>query len=208
MSFKNAIIQYSQKRADEFTAHPLNPRLHPQHQRDVINSSLNRFGWVSPVIVNIRTGNLIDGHERVWQALSQGDDTLVPYIEVDIDEDKEAELILSYDKSTLLAEYDPVNVATLLDMVNTDDEVLAKLFAQMSEELGIVEANWDDAFAKVATEDREPFRQMTYTVHDSQFDLIERAMQKAREQGGAKSTVNENSNGNLLSFICGAYLNG
>ena len=52
----------------------------------------------------------------------------------------------------MLAEYDPVNLQALMEQVNTDDEVLAKLFAEMSEELGIVEANWDDAFAKVATD--------------------------------------------------------
>ena len=202
------ITHYGTQRADQFNANPLNPRIHPQHQRDVIRASLQRFGIISPVVVSKRSGYLIDGHERVWQALAEGDDTLVPYVEADVEEDHEAELILTYDKSTMLAEYDPVNLQALMEQVNTDDEVLAKLFAEMSEELGIVEANWDDAFAKVATEDREPFRQMTYTVHDSQFDLIERAMQKAREQGGAKSTVNENSNGNLLSFICGAYLNG
>ena len=208
MALEIRITHYGTQRADQFNANPLNPRIHPQHQRDVIRASLQRFGIISPVVVSKRSGYLIDGHERVWQALAEGDDTLVPYVEADVEEDHEAELILSYDKSTMLAEYDPVNVATLLDMVNTDDEVLAKLFAQMSEELGIVEANWDDAFAKVATEDREPFREMQFRLHDSQFDLVEQAMKKAREQGGAKSTVNENSNGNLLAFICGAYLNG
>lgn len=206
--FKNAIIRYGEQPASEFLAHPHNPRKHPDKQRKLVNASLKRFGWVAPVVVNVTTGYVIDGHERVWQALSAGDDTPVPFVEVQVPTELEAELIAVFDRITYEAEYDSDNLQALLATINTDDEALAKLFAEMSEELGIVEANWDDAFAKVATEDREPFRQMTYTVHDSQFDLIERAMQKAREQGGAKSTVNENSNGNLLSFICGAYLNG
>ena len=50
--------------------------------------------------------------------------------------------------------------------------------------------------------DREPFRQMTFTVHDEQFEEIEAALKKAKQAGGAESAVNENSNGNALTFIC------
>ena len=208
MALEIRITHYGTQRADQFNANPLNPRIHPQHQRDVIRASLQRFGIISPVVVSKRSGYLIDGHERVWQALAEGDDTLVPYVIADVDEDHEAELILTYDKSTMLAEYDPVNLQALMEQVNTDDEVLGALLREMEESVGILDADWSGAFGNLATQDREPFRQVTYTLHDSQFDLIERAMEKAREQGGAKSTVNENSNGNLLSFICGAYLNG
>ena len=134
MSLEIKITHYGTQRADQFNANPLNPRIHPQHQRDVIRASLQRFGIISPVVVSKRSGYLIDGHERVWQALAEGDDTLVPYVEADVEEDHEAELILTYDKSTMLAEYDPVNLQALMEQVNTDDEVLAKLFAEMKEE--------------------------------------------------------------------------
>ena len=134
MAFKINTVEFGTQRADQFQANPLNPRVHPQHQRDVINASLKRFGFISPVIVSKRSGYLIDGHERVWQALAEGDDTPVPYVIADVEEDHEAELILTYDKSTMLAEYDPVNLQALMEQVNTDDEVLAKLFAEMKEE--------------------------------------------------------------------------
>ena len=98
------ITHYGTQRADQFNANPLNPRIHPQHQRDVIRASLQRFGIISPVVVSKRSGYLIDGHERVWQALAEGDDTPVPYVIADVEEDHEAELILTYDKSTMLAE--------------------------------------------------------------------------------------------------------
>jgi len=58
---------------------------------------------------------------------------------------------------------------------------------------------------KLAEGDREPFRQMTFTVHDSQFEAIEAALKKAKEAGGGKSDVNENSNGNALAAICEAF---
>ena len=134
MAFKINTVEFGTQRADQFQANPLNPRVHPQHQRDVINASLKRFGFIAPVIVSKRSGYLIDGHERVWQALAEGDDTPVPYVIADVEEDHEAELILTYDKSTMMAEYDPVNLQLLMEQVNTDDEVLAKLFADMKEE--------------------------------------------------------------------------
>jgi ParB family chromosome partitioning protein len=56
--------------------------------------------------------------------------------------------------------------------------------------------------------DREPFRQMTFTVHDSQFEEIEAALKKAKAAGGGESVVNENSNGNALAFVCGRFCNG
>jgi hypothetical protein len=58
---------------------------------------------------------------------------------------------------------------------------------------------------ELAEGDREPFRQMTFTVHDSQFEAIEAALKKAKEAGGGKSDVNENSNGNALAAICEAF---
>ena len=58
---------------------------------------------------------------------------------------------------------------------------------------------------KLPDGDRAPFRQMTFTVHDDQFFEIEQAIKTAKEQGGGKSDVNENSNGNALSFICDSF---
>lgn len=49
--------------------------------------------------------------------------------------------------------------------------------------------------------DRAPFIQMTFTLHDEQAEELNAAIAKAKKEGGAKSAVNENSNGNALAFI-------
>jgi len=49
--------------------------------------------------------------------------------------------------------------------------------------------------------DRAPFRQMTFTMHDEQFEEVEAAILKAKKEGGGESAVNKNSNGNALAFI-------
>lgn len=132
--FKNAIIRYGEQPASEFLAHPHNPRKHPDKQRKLVNASLKRFGWVAPVVVNVTTGYVIDGHERVWQALSAGDDTPVPFVEVQVPTELEAELIAVFDRITYEAEYDSDNLQALLATINTDDEVLGALLREMEEE--------------------------------------------------------------------------
>ena len=137
MAFKNSIVNMGVQRADQFHAHPLNPRLHPQKQRDLVHASLKRFGWVLPVVVNKNTGHVVDGHERIWQALAQGDDTPVPFIEIDVTENKEAELLAVLDRITSEATYDPDNLTALLAQIQTDDAILGALLSEMEESIKV-----------------------------------------------------------------------
>jgi hypothetical protein len=117
--WQNRIVEYGTKRADQFQAHPRNWRLHPKHQRDALAASLNSVGWVGVVLENVRTGHLLDGHERLWQALQQGDETPVPYIAVDVNEDEE---------HLVLTTLDPISA-----MAATDAEMLGDMLADLRE---------------------------------------------------------------------------
>jgi hypothetical protein len=57
---------------------------------------------------------------------------------------------------------------------------------------------------ELASGDREPFQQMTFTLHDEQAETIKAAIDKAKAAGGF-SGPNENSNGNALARIAEAY---
>lgn len=74
------------------SAHPLNWRDHPQQQAEALTSAIDTLGWVKRVIVNQRTGRIVDGHLRVEQALKAGEQ--VPVVYVDLSEREEA-LVLS-----------------------------------------------------------------------------------------------------------------
>ena len=52
--------------------------------------------------------------------------------------------------------------------------------------------------------DKEPFQQMTFTLHDSQVEIVKEALKNVN--GHKKSDVNENSNGNALAHICEVFL--
>jgi hypothetical protein len=133
----NRIVRYGVMAADQFTANPRNPRRHPQAQRDAVKGSLDTLGFIAPVIINRVSGYLIDGHERVMQALGQGDDTPVPFIEVDLTEDEEAIALASFDWITYMATYDQDTLSDLLRDIDTDNAQLQALLDQMALENNI-----------------------------------------------------------------------
>jgi ParB-like chromosome segregation protein Spo0J len=135
--FRNRVVGYGTKPASQFLAHPLNARKHPEAQRKAVKASLTELGWVAPVIENVRTGNLIDGHERIWQAL-QADDSEVPFIQVDLAPEEEHLALAILDRITGMAEVDPSILNALLEDVNTGEAALQELLAQMADEAGIV----------------------------------------------------------------------
>src|SRR5262245_11846689 len=92
-ALKNRIIQYGTKPADQFLANPKNPRVHPISQREAMDEALKKVGFVLPV-VETKDGYLLDGHERIYQALINNDD--VPYVVVDISSDEvDADYVLA-----------------------------------------------------------------------------------------------------------------
>jgi ParB-like chromosome segregation protein Spo0J len=107
-----------------------------------------------------------------------------------------------------LAEWDDDVLAAQLNGLLADDDELLDAAGFSEEELMKMLDQFDAEEIDppgLAEGDREPFRQMTFTVHDSQFEVIESALKAAKSQGGGESPVNENSNGNALAFVCDAY---
>lgn len=203
--WRNRITRYGTQPADQFVANPRNPRKHPQKQRDAVAGSLNTLGWIAPVVVNARTGYVIDGHERIFQALVDNAD--VPFVEVDLSEDEEALALASFDWITYLAEYDRDILDDLLHEVNTDDAALQAVIAELAESVAIPGSNdWAAAFGGLPDGDRAPFQQMTFTLHDVQAEQVNRAIRLAQTMGDFVDSPNQNSNGNALSRICELFI--
>ena len=78
------------------------------------------------------------------------------------------------------------------------------LDGQVAESLAAGE--WGDAFGKVPDEDRAPFQQMTFTLHDSQAETVKAAILAV--DADFSDSPNENSNGNALAYICEQFING
>jgi len=129
---KNRIIGYSTKPASQFVANPRNPRNHPEAQRRAVAGLLEQVGWVGVVAENVNTGNLVDGHERIWQALDRGDDEPVPFIQLDLTQEEEDLILLTLDYTGELATYDTPVMNDLAEGLNID-ELNAKVQEMLSD---------------------------------------------------------------------------
>ena len=132
-AYKNRIIGSGEESLDNILFNPRNWRIHPLNQQDALKGVLEEVGWVQQVIINKRTGNLIDGHLRCQLAAREGNKT-IPVLYVDIDEAEE-ELVL--------ATLDPIAA-----MAATDKQKLDGLFAGIRSENENVKKMMDDIAAK------------------------------------------------------------
>lgn len=101
----NRIVGYGQEAPDQLLANPNNVRIHPLRQQQAMGEVLAEVGVVQNVIVNQRTGFVVDGHMRVQLALSAGQ-PWVPVTYVDLDEDEELLVLHTFDPLASLAAYD------------------------------------------------------------------------------------------------------
>ena len=60
-AWRNRIVGTADVPPDQLVANPANWRTHPGAQRDALRGSLGEVGWVQQVMVNQRTGFVVDG---------------------------------------------------------------------------------------------------------------------------------------------------
>ena len=210
MKYKNRIVGSGEEPLDNILFNPRNWRIHPLNQQNALKGVLEEVGWVQQVIVNKRTGNLIDGHLRCQLAAREGN-TTIPVVYVDVSEEEEALILSTLDPIAGMAATDKEKLNELFQSFNSDNENVQKLISEIAENNGVLNISndkWADAFEKLPDEDRAPFQQMTFTLHDQQVEIIKDALLKAKHEGNFEDSENQNSNGNALAFICEAYLNG
>ena len=118
MSWNNRIIGSGEEAPDQLLANPMNWRIHPKHQQDALQKVLDEVGWVDDVIVNKRTGFVVDGHLRVTLAM-RNDEITVPVKYVDLNDEEEM---------LVLATFDPVSA-----MAGTDKDKLDEVLAGIRE---------------------------------------------------------------------------
>jgi len=174
-----------------------NPRQLTNDQFNQISDSIKRFGIVDPIIVNKnkeREDIIIGGHQRIKVAKDLNIEK-VPTIELDLNYDKERELNIRLNKNSGDWDYDVLANGFEMDELmewGFDDDDLKLFDLDYGEEFNLPDG------------DREPFKQMTFTLSDEQAEIVENAIKKAKENDFG-DTGNENSNGNAIWWICNSY---
>lgn len=121
MTWADRTTGYGKEAPDQLLANPLNWRLHPKAQQEAMAGVLSDIGWISDVIVNERTGHVIDGHLRIELAISNGESE-VPVRYVDLSEDEERVALATYDPIGAMVAEDREIQAQLLDGLTAQDE--------------------------------------------------------------------------------------
>jgi len=140
VAFENQIVRWDLVPADQLLANPKNYRRHPAPQREALVGSLKELGMIAPVLVNLRTGYLIDGHARVEEIMSVDPERPVPVAYVDISPEQEAKAIAVFDRITDMAQADKETLEELLRQVETQEPGLRELLAEMAEECRLLVA--------------------------------------------------------------------
>jgi ParB-like chromosome segregation protein Spo0J len=184
---------------------PANARKHPERNLDTIVASLRRFGQQKPIVIDrnniVRAGNgTLEAAKRLgWEKID--------CVLTELNGADATAYAIADNRSAELAEWDDEILAATLNGLALEEGLL-EAAGYDEEELAAMLDQFDAAEVdapQLADGDRDPFRQMTFTVHDSQFEVIEAALKAAKSQGGGESVVNENSNGNALAFVCEAF---
>ena len=182
-----------------------NARTHSDEQVAQIAASIREFGWTNPVLVDGENG-IIAGHGRVLAARKLGYSE-VPCIELShlTDAQKRAYVITDnrlalnagWDDELLRVEFTELQDAGF-------DLTLTGFTLDEIDGLGFE----DDALEEMPAMpegDREPFQQITFTLHDEQAEQVKAAMDAAKRLGPFDSP-NENGNGNAIARVCETFL--
>jgi DNA modification methylase len=123
---KSRIVGSGVANPAELLANPKNWRLHPEVQAKGLEAVLKEVGWVQQVIVNQRSGLLVDGHLRVEVARKRGE-TEVPVVYVDLSDEEEAKILATLDPLGTLAVTDNEALVALVAAIETQDQDLQAL---------------------------------------------------------------------------------
>ena len=183
-----------------------NPRLNDETV-DSIVKSIEKFGYTNPVLVRRADNRIIAGHTRV-KALKQIGETVAPVIFMDIGK-TDADLYALFDnKSTENTAWDPPKLSELLvDLkdIGADIEITGFSMDEITGYTGRFDVD-GTGMPALSDGDKAPFQQMTFTLHDSQAEMVKEALDKAKAAGPFIDSENENSNGNALARIVETYL--
>ena len=182
-----------------------NARTHSDAQVAQIAASIREFGWTNPVLVDGENG-IIAGHGRLMAARKLGMDE-VPVIELaHMTPAQKRAYILADNKLALNSGWDDELLRIELDeLADIGFDIELTGFTLGEVESMSFEDDALDEMPGLPEGDREPFQQITFTLHDEQVEQIRAAIDSAKALGPFDSP-NENGNGNAIARICEAFL--
>ena len=193
---------------DRLIPYARNSRTHSDAQVAQIAASIKEFGFTNPVLIDA-DGGIIAGHGRVMGARKLGLAD-VPCIRLaHLTAAQKRAYIIADNKLALNAGWDDEMLALeMLDLRDVDYALPLTGFS--ADELSQIFSAFDVSplaeMPEIPSGDREPFQQVTFTLHDTQAEQVQAALKAAGKMGPYVDSPNQNGNGNALARICETFL--
>ena len=185
-----------------------NSRTHSDEQVAQIAASIREFGFTNPVLIDGECG-IIAGHGRVMAARKLGLAD-VPCIRLaHLTDAQKRAYIIADNKLALNAGWDEDMLSLeLLDLRGADYALSITGFSadELEQIFSVLDVSPLGSMPEMPSGDRQPFQQVTFTLHDSQAEQVQAALKAAGKLGPYIDSPNENGNGNALARICETFL--
>lgn len=198
-NLRNRIVRQDSVDPKSLTANPDNWRTHSAEQANLMRSMLQRVGWVAPVMVNERTGRIVDGHLRVQIAVEDRQ-PLVPVDFVNLSEEEEAAVLAVFDPLGALAGIDAEAQAAVLLAAGRESDELQDYLDRMLSEAEAVAGVFDPGSSGSSTDARTALghnaNNVKIVVAGVDLQVVERALASAGTP----------HRGRALTMICRTFL--
>lgn len=183
---------------------PKNNNHHPKEQIDRLAKIIDYQGQRSPIVVSNRSGFIVKGHGRLEAIRKLGwEKVAVDYQDYDSEAQEYADMTAD-NQIAMWAEFDNnMLMSEIPELGDMDLDMLGMKDLKLDiDEVGMPE---------LASGEKSPFQQMTFTLADEQAEQLKQALEKAKkteEYNYIETFGNENSNGNAIYCIIQGWLNG
>ena len=200
------MLKINYRKSGDLIPYVNNSRTHSEQQVQQVASSIKEFGFTNPILIDEDSG-IIAGHGRLMAAQKLGLDE-VPTITLEglteaqrkayVIADNQLAMNAGWDFEALRIEVDRLSELDVdIDLLGFDDDFLNDL---------LFDSDSESIFPDIASGEKEPYQKKTFTLHDEQVAIIDDAVMLARTNPLSDSSLNDNSNGNAIAFICDDWL--
>lgn len=211
----------SDKKITDFVPQVKNPNRHNTFGMRLLEKSIQDDGWIGAQTA-AKDGEIIAGSARQEIAVEKFTDkdgnevepivvesdgsrpVIIVRTDIDNADTARARRLSAAENQIAKSNYNPD--FELLKEWGGEDEQIKKLFSDDEWRRGTYEGEDGFNFGGLPDQDRAPFRQVTFTLHDSQYEQIEAALKASKAMGAFTDSPNENSNGNAIARICETFL--
>lgn len=128
-------MRYATAAPGTLVQHPDNWRIHTELQQRALEGVLDEVGWVQAIVVNQRSGRLVDGHLRLTASLRRGEKS-VPVLFVDLSDEEERLVLATLDPIGALAQTESAKLESIVEGLEiTSDAVDKMLFALLDDSM-------------------------------------------------------------------------